>query len=434
MKFISKSLFAFALLLMQLPVFADIGALAMETHRRNPLDKKTEFINNQMIAFSEVKDAEGSRKFVAVIPFIGSNSIAVYEVNPYTSALKKSVTLEGHLYSPFYITFDPTGLHLYALSSTKNIITQYTFNEKSGKYELVKRNNSSMAKDTDLRTVCDDNYFFSFDYARTLNIFRTEHKAYLTCQDKKNYFSITQYHFDDKTGELIKPNSLFDKKIPRKELVNPGMVLIGPFGKFVYVVDGKNTWHKYELENGYFKESSSFTTDASKTVSATFDPAGKNVYAVAYDKQGHSVIVQYRFDAASGFLSKVDTTGVVAPSKRIEAQAVYLQFGPKGHYAYAFDRNSNVIYQYRVDAETGKLQALDPALVVTCSVIRSLVFDPNPATPHAYAAASNLAHLNLKPQNPKLCQPMMDNPFELHVDQFLMDPKTGQLSSFMSKS
>jgi 6-phosphogluconolactonase (cycloisomerase 2 family) len=155
---------------------------------------------------------------------------------------------------------------------------------------------------------------------------------------------------------------------------------------------------------------------------------------VSQDAQGASVIVQYRFDAEAGTLSKVNTTAVPDPNTKIKAQAVYLQFGPEGHYAYAFDRKSNVIYQYSVDKETGKLAALKPAMLVTCSVVRSLVFDPDLATPYAYAAASNRANLTLKPNNPKLCQKLMSNPYELHVDQFLMDAKTGQLSSFISKS
>lgn len=91
-----------------------------------------------------------------------------------------------------------------------------------------------------------------------------------------------------------------------------------------------------------------------------------------------------------------------------------------------------MIYQYRVNAETGKLEALNPAMFVTCSVVRSFVFNSNETAPYAYAAASNRANLNLKPKNPKLCPKLMSNPYELHVDQFLMDHKTGQLSSFKS--
>lgn len=73
----------------------------------------------------------------------------------------------------------------------------------------------------------------------------------------------------------------------------------------MYAVDRKNIWHKYELENGHFKPTNdSFMTDEAKTVSATFDAAGKNVYVMAYDAKGYSVIVQYRFDAATGLYPK----------------------------------------------------------------------------------------------------------------------------------
>lgn len=216
MNSILKSLGISVLFLMQLPALADIEIPGLESGRVNPLDKKTEFINNNLIAFSEVKTDNVSKKFIAVIPSIGSKRVVLYEINPLTNALTESVTLKGNLYSPFYLTFDPTGSHLYALSSTRNIVTQYTFDQNSGTYKLEKRNHDAKAKNTDFQTACDHHYFFAFDYTRTLQIFPTEHKAYITCQDKKIIFLSRNINLIPERERWLIPLPCLTNKSPEK--------------------------------------------------------------------------------------------------------------------------------------------------------------------------------------------------------------------------
>lgn len=163
----------------------------------------------------------------------------------------------------------------------------------------------------------------------------------------------------------------------------------------------------------------------------TFDPSGKNVYVVAFDNGGNSVIVQYLFDRPTGKLIRSNTVTIPNIKGQPRAQATHLQFAPAGNYAYAIDNKSNLIYQYSVDAKTGKLIPLEPATFIPCTVIRSLVFDSNPASNYAYAAGSN--RTTLKPNNSKLCERNKSAPYQLRLDRLVMDPSTGQLSYFIPK-
>lgn len=443
MNFKLNSLFISALLLLSVPAFADIPNV--EASGVNPLDKKTKFINNHHIAFSVIKIDNETKKFIAVIPAVGSKRIVVYEVNPATNALTMSATFKEHLYSPFYITFDSSGKYLYGVSGTRNFVTQYKFDPVSKKFVPNQVNQQS----ADLQTACADNAIFNFDYFRTVQFFPSGNKAYITCEDLRGEFYVVGYQFDSKTGLLMNPdsplwkeskqssreqNSIVEKSMV--EITNPLAVLIDPSGKYLYFADAENTIHQYKLnQNGKFGLTPySFYTDEAKPGSMTFDPSGKNVYVVAHDRGGNSVIVQYKFDPSSGKLDKSDVVTVPNKVAKIKsyakANATHIQFAPSGHYAYVLDDSSNLIYQYRVDSETGNLTLLNPAAFITCSIIRSLVFDPDPSSHFAYAAASNRAEL--KPQNEKLCQRRMTSPFELHVDRLVIDPATGQLANFVS--
>lgn len=429
MNFILRSFLITVFVSMQLPAVADIQEI--EPGGVNPLDRKTEFLNNHLIAFSEIKVNSETKKFIAVIPAIGSGKIIVYEVNPSTNALTESATFTQQLYSPLYITFDPSGSHLYGISSTKNIVTQYNYDPASKKFVA--------APGAGFQTVCEDRYPFVFDYSRTLQFFPSKNKAYITCQNRNRQFIVDRYKFDPTTGALKTPDVLLgDKNKPESlgESADPLGILIDPSGDYLYIIDRKNTWHEWRQHqlkgNGQFEPADySFKTIESKTESMTFDPSGKNVYVVAFDNGGNSVIVQYAFDQATGHLIRSNTVNISNIKGKPRAHATHLQFAPAGDYAYALDNKNNMIYQYRVDAKTGKLIALEPAAFIPCTVIRSLVFDTNPASHYAYAAGSNRA--TVTPQNEKLCGSRKSAPYKLHVDRLAMDSVTGQLSYFVPK-
>lgn len=448
MNFKFNSLFISMLLLFSVSAFADIPD--MEASGVNPLDKKTEFLNNHLIAFSEVNVNNETKKFIALIPAIGSKEIVVYEVNPLTNKLTESATLTEHHHAPFYVTFDPSGLHLYGVSSTRNIVSQYSFDPVRKKYVSEEESKSTKLMNAPFQTACHDNYFFVFDYYRTIQFFPSENKAYITCEDKSGKLYVIGYQFDSKTGKLTIPDSSPAKVKTEMtgmagknlvEVANPLAILMGPFGRHLYAIDQKNVWHQYKLsQSGHFElTGESFKPEIAKIESMAFDPSGENVYLVARDNRGDSVIVQYEFDQSSGKLKKTD----VVPIPRTEAQikerarthATHIQFAPAGNYAYVLDERSNLIYQYRVEHKTGKLIALNPATFITCSMVRSLVFDPDPSRHYAYAAASE--RKTLEPKLKAQCGADKyegHDPYDLHIDQFVMNPATGQLSNFVAKN
>jgi|GEM_PF-5950478 len=455
MNFKLNSLFISLLLLLSTPAFADIPGI--EASGVNPLDKKTEFLNNHLIAFSEIKVNNETKKFIALIPDVGSKEIVVYEVNPSTNKLTESATFTENLHAPFYITFDPSGLHLYGVSSTRNFVTQYTFDPVRKKYVSSDESKSTKLINTAFQTACRDNYFFLFDYYRTIQFFPSENKAYITCEDKSSKLYVVGYQFDSKTGALKIPDISLAKedkqgagestkvkaKMPEMagqnlvEVANPLAILMGPLGRYLYAIDHNNVWHQYKLsQNGHFElTGESFKTEITKIESMTFDPSGENVYVVARDSAGGSIIVQYKFDQSSGKLEKLNSVTIPKTDAQIKVRArthaTYIQFAPAGNYAYVLDRLNNLIYQYRVESKTGKLIALNPAAFITCSIVRSLVFDSDPSRHYAYAAASERKTLEPKPETRcEYSKYQGHDPYELHIDQLVVDPATGQLANF----
>jgi 6-phosphogluconolactonase (cycloisomerase 2 family) len=432
------------LLLLQIPTFADNAEA--ELSRVNPIDRKTEFINNHQIAFSQIKVNNEIKKFLAVIPSMGAKSIMMYEINSKTNELIESATFKENLHSPFYITFDPSGMYFYGVSGTRNFVTQYIFDPASKKFVTNKANPKSTTNN-DMQTACSDNPIYNFDYFRTLQFFPSENKAYITCEDLRGEFYVLGYQFDSKNGlitnsdsSLWKENKQNTDRIVEKsmiELANPLAVLIDPSGHYLFSIDANNKLRQFKLnQNDQFQlTGSGHVTDISKAVSMTFDPSGKNIYIVARDGVGGSIIEQYKFDPISGMLDKSDEVILhnKPGSKKTDpkVQATHIQFAPSGHYAYVLDNRSNLIYQFRVDPGTGNLTALNPSTFATCFIIRSLVFDPDPNSHFAYAAASMRS--NIKPQNEKLCKPLTRDPFDRYVDRLVIDPVTGQLTNFVPK-
>lgn len=444
MNFKLKVILSAVLWLSQAAAFADNAAF--EVSGTNPLDKKTEFINNHQIALTQIKMKNEFKKFVAVIPSMGSKQILVYENSPTTNELKESALFKEHHYAPFYITFDPSGKHLYAVSGTRNFISQYTFDAASKKF-VSTESSQNLASRTHMQTACADNAIFNFDYFRTLQFFPSKKKAYITCEDLNGRFYVVGYQFNAETGALMLEESALWKENKQKtegiveknmvELDNPLAVLIDSSGNFLYSVDVHNKLRQFKLNDSdqFALTGDSLVTDVTRVVSMAFDPAGKNIYLVARDGSGGSVIEQYKFDPSTGHIDKQDEVTIHnKPGKSLQvirAQAAHIQFAPSGKFAYVFDNRSNVIYQYSVDPGTGNLTELKPATFASCFVIRSLVFDPDPASHFAYAAESLKA--NIKPQNEKMCEQLRRDPFLRNVDRLVLDSATGQLSNFVPR-
>jgi len=139
-------------------------------------------------------------------------------------------------------------------------------------------------------------------------------------------------------------------------------------GRHVFVINemgGSLVCYAYDATNG-----SLTPTDTQSTLPAGFTgenttaevrvhPNGEYVYG---SNRGHDSLVVFRFDAAQGKLSHVETVPVGGKHPRNFA------LSPDGKWLVAANQNSNDLTVFRVDASTGRLTKIDSTAIVSMPV------------------------------------------------------------------
>ncbi|WOO42423.1 lactonase family protein [Rubellicoccus peritrichatus] len=211
-------------------------------------------------------------------------------------------------------------------------------------------------------------------------------------------------YLETKSGEISKPLLV-------AEVDDPEYLALSPDGSMLYAAtNGRDGGFvtAYRVEDDLsLKKLNRVSLDGNRSCHISLDGEGRHLFSASYGKGTASVIGIKEDGSVSEVLDLVQFEGS-GPNERRQKQphahAIYAS--PQHRYVYVCDLGTDKVWSFALDAESGKLTALDPAAgeVPPGGGPRHLAFHPN----------GKFAYVN--------------NEMGLGVTVFSMDHGSGQLS------
>jgi len=302
----------------------------------------------------------------AYVANLSSNSVWAYAASGVPTSHTSVSTGTGS--SPYSITADHAGKHLYVANSETNTISTYSINTSDGTLTLIQTGVTTGS------------------HPRSIAITSSDQFAYVT-----NYYpdnSVSAYIINAATGALSSIDSdgsttAYETSITTQS--GPTSLAIDPTGPYVYVansISGTVSVFKINVSTGALTaipvngtSGGNYISTASTPSSATIAPSGTELYVT---NAGSGNISHYGITLSNGSLNTLGTylsqTGGGAKSIAVH---------PSGKFAYVANPNTNSVWVYTIDG-TGALTL--PTSVTTGTLNKPASISIDSTGQYAYVA------------------------------------------------
>lgn len=246
--------------------------------------------------------------------------------------------------NPSFLAISPDRSHLYAVSESSTMAVPFAVDLKTGRLTALQ------AQDAGGKAPCH------------LVVDRTERALILALYHSGVVASLPIAP----DGTLGAPGSVIQHhghsvNPTRQEAPHVHSVTLSPDNRFVIVCDlGLDRIFSYALDPA----TATLTPGPVPFVAAApgagprhaaFSPDGRHVFVI---NELASTVVAYRYDAATGALSAVDSQPALPPEFKGESTTAEVRVHPNGRVVYGSNRGHDSIATFAFDATTGRLTAL----------------------------------------------------------------------------
>ncbi len=178
------------------------------------------------------------------------------------------------------------------------------------------------------------------------------------------------YDFNDRTGSLTADSS---KSASLDPGAGPRHVVMGPSGRFVYVVNelaSSVTVFAYDAREGTLKRKQTITTlpagftGPNTTAEIVVDQQGRFLYV---SNRGDDAIVVFGIDGREGTLTRMQHMPCGGKSPR------HIELDPTGRWLFSANQRSNTVSLFQVGAADGKLTPTSRSVTLTSPVCVTFV-------------------------------------------------------------
>ena len=250
------------------------------------------------------------------------------------------------------LTIHPSGKFIYASNAYTNNVTAYRVNEKTG--SLIQLPSSPFP--------AGEVGPFDDTISKLPDV--TDNKGgmpyYIASHPSGEYVYVTNsvaasvsvFRVNQETGDLTLVG------VPVQTGLNPYAVAVHPSGKYVYVSTwgGNDLWaYSVNLKSGELTriDGSPFETLGMKPVDITFNNDGSRVYV---SNNGSNSVSIFDADVATGKLTLKDFAMTRAGAIDIELLSMDKPVSLVPDFAFLIDKESNQLFSYRINIQTGDLQ------------------------------------------------------------------------------
>ncbi|MDR9853141.1 lactonase family protein [Paenibacillus sp. VCA1] len=282
-----------------------------------------------------------------MLVFVGSyaeesaDGVYVYAFDETNGELTRLDQVSG-LKNPTFLNLEAPRRKLYAISETavdgakQSDAVSYDIDAEEGKLKETSRANALNGPSCHIQRSADNRYLTLTSY----------HKGSISLVEMKE---------DGTVGRVLDIRNHEGRKPEQKSHVHSSFY--SPDGRFLFVCDlGLDTIFTYRIDQDKLVPVSEATVkEGAGPRHLTFHPNGKFAYVI---NELQSTVTAFRYDAEQGSLTEIETVSTLPEGVKVENGCAEIAISADGRFLYGSNRGHDSIVVYAVDAETGKLDAV----------------------------------------------------------------------------